>query len=54
MLLIAGTKSIGHLEENLGAGAVVLNADQIARLDAVTAPGTSAMPDGIEGFVEQS
>ncbi len=54
VLLIAGTKSIGHLEENLGAGDVVLNADQIARLDAVTAPGADPFPHGIERFVEQS
>jgi pyridoxine 4-dehydrogenase len=54
VLLIAGTKSIGHLEENLGAGDVVLSADQIARLDAVTAPGADPFPHGIERFVEQS
>jgi pyridoxine 4-dehydrogenase len=52
-LLIPGTKSIGHLEENIGAGEVTLSADALARLDAITTPGTSAMPDGIEGFVEQ-
>jgi hypothetical protein len=51
-LLIPGTRSIAHLEENLGAGDVTLSADALARLDAVTAPGTSAMPDGIEGFLE--
>ena len=54
VLLIAGTKSIGHLEENLGAGDVVLNADQIARLDAVTTPGADPFPHGIERFVDQS
>ncbi|WP_428342431.1 aldo/keto reductase [Mycobacterium sp.] len=54
VLLIAGTKSIGHLEENVGAGDVVLSADQIARLDAVTAPGADPFPHGIERFVEQS
>jgi pyridoxine 4-dehydrogenase len=53
-LLIAGTKSIGHLEENTGAGDVVLSADQVARLDAVTAPGADPFPHGIERFVEQS
>ena len=53
-LLIPGTRSIAHLEENLGAGDVALSADALARLDAVTAPGTSAMPEGIEGFVEDS
>jgi aryl-alcohol dehydrogenase-like predicted oxidoreductase len=52
-LLIPGTRSIAHLEENLGAGDLTLDAEAIARLDAVTAPGSSAMPDGIEGFLEQ-
>jgi pyridoxine 4-dehydrogenase len=52
-LLIPGTRSIAHLEENLGAGDVKLDAEAIARLDAVTAPGSSAMPDGIEGFLER-
>jgi pyridoxine 4-dehydrogenase len=51
-LLIPGTRSIAHLEENLGAGDVTLSAEALKRLDAVTAPGTSAMPDGIEGFLE--
>lgn len=49
-LLIPGTKSIGHLEENLGTGNVTLSADALARLDSITAPGTSAMPEGMEGF----
>jgi len=54
VLLIAGTKSIGHLEENIAAGDLVLSADQIARLDAVTEPGADPLPHGIERFVEQS
>jgi pyridoxine 4-dehydrogenase len=53
-LLIPGTRSIPHLEENLGAGEVALSPDALTRLDAITAPGTSALPDGIEGFVEQA
>jgi pyridoxine 4-dehydrogenase len=53
-LLIPGTRSIAHLEENLGAGDVTLDAEAIARLDAVTEPGSSAMPDGIEGFLEHN
>ena len=52
-LLIPGTRSIAHLEENVGVGDVSLSADALARLDAVTAAGASAMPEGIEGFVEQ-
>jgi hypothetical protein len=51
---VAGTKSIDHLEENIGAGDIVLSADQVARLDAVTAPGADPMPHGIERFVDQS
>ena len=49
-LLIPGTKSIGHLEENVGAGNVTLSADALGRLDAITAPGISAMPEDFEGF----
>ena len=52
-LLIPGTRSIAHLEENLGAGEVALTAEAIARLDAVTTPGAEPQPHGIEGFVEQ-
>jgi pyridoxine 4-dehydrogenase len=52
-LLIPGTRSIAHLEENLGAGEVALTAEAIARLDAVTTPGANPHPHGIEGFVEQ-
>ncbi|OBI52085.1 aldo/keto reductase [Mycobacterium sp. E796] len=33
-LLIAGTRSVAHLEENLGAGDVTLGADVLARLEA--------------------
>jgi pyridoxine 4-dehydrogenase len=35
-LLIPGTRSVAHLEENIGAGHVALGADAIARLDAVS------------------
>jgi pyridoxine 4-dehydrogenase len=35
-LLIPGTRSIAHLEENMGAADLVLSADAIARLDAVS------------------
>jgi pyridoxine 4-dehydrogenase len=34
-LLIPGTRSIAHLEENIAAGDVVLSADALARLDAL-------------------
>jgi pyridoxine 4-dehydrogenase len=53
-LLIPGTRSIGHLEENLGAGEVALSPEAIARLDAVTTPGADPSAHGIERFVEQS
>ncbi|OMC55784.1 aldo/keto reductase [Mycobacterium sp. IS-836] len=35
-LLIPGTRSIAHLEENIDAGSVTLSAEAIARLDAVS------------------
>ena len=35
-LLIPGTRSAAHLEDNVGAGHVALGADAIARLDAVS------------------
>ena len=38
----------------IGAGDIVLSADQVARLDAVTAPGADAVEHGIDKFVEQS
>ena len=53
-LLIPGTRSIDHLEENLGAGEVALSPEAIARLDAVTTPGADPFAHGIERFVEQS
>ena len=52
-LLIPGTRSIAHLEENIRAGAVGLSAEAIARLDAVTTPGADPWAHGIEAFIEQ-
>ena len=46
--LIAGTRSIAHLEENIGARDVVLDADALARLDAVSPP--EASPRHQHGF----
>jgi aryl-alcohol dehydrogenase-like predicted oxidoreductase len=40
ILLIPGTSSIGHLEENLAAGALALEAEDVAALDAVRPAGT--------------
>jgi pyridoxine 4-dehydrogenase len=52
-LLIPGTRSIAHLEENLGAGDVTLDADALERLDAVTTPGADPWAHGVEAFLEQ-
>ena len=47
-LLIPGTRSIAHLEENIGAADITLSADALARLDAV---GSTEPPaHGIEAF----
>jgi pyridoxine 4-dehydrogenase len=51
-LLIPGTRSVAHLEENVGAADVVLDADALARLDAVTAPGDGSRLHGLEAFQE--
>ena len=51
-LLIPGTRSIAHLEENIGAADVVLGADALERLDAVTAPGHGPRLNGVEPFLE--
>jgi pyridoxine 4-dehydrogenase len=53
-LLIAGTKSIAHLEENIGAANVALSADAMARLDAVSPPEASPKYEhGVERFLER-
>jgi pyridoxine 4-dehydrogenase len=52
-LLIPGTRSIAHLEENVATANVALSADALARLDAVSAPGDSPpQPDGFEASLE--
>jgi aryl-alcohol dehydrogenase-like predicted oxidoreductase len=51
-LLIPGTRSIAHLEDNLGAGSVALGADAVARLDGVTAPGDGPQLHGLASFQE--
>ena len=51
-LLIPGTRSIAHLEENLGAGDVTLSAQAMARLDAITTPGADPWAHGVEPFLE--
>ncbi|ORV81899.1 aldo/keto reductase [Mycobacterium interjectum] len=47
-LLIPGTRSVGHLEENLGAARVTLDADALEKLDALGA--TEPQPHGAEPF----
>ncbi|OBJ52111.1 aldo/keto reductase [Mycobacterium sp. 1423905.2] len=47
-LLIPGTRSVGHLEENLGAGDVTLDAETLERLDAIGT--TEPQPHGAESF----
>jgi pyridoxine 4-dehydrogenase len=47
-LLIPGTRSIAHLEENAGAADITLSADALARLDAVGSRQPHAR--GVEAF----
>jgi pyridoxine 4-dehydrogenase len=51
-LLIPGTRSVAHLEENIDAATVALGADALERLDAVTTPGDGPQLHGIEPFQE--
>lgn len=47
-LLIAGTRSLGHLEENVAAGSLELPADAIERLDTVGS--REPVPHGMGSF----
>ena len=47
-LLIPGTRSIAHLEENVGAAGITLSADALARLEAVGSRQPHA--HGVEAF----
>ncbi|OBI51089.1 aldo/keto reductase [Mycobacterium sp. E787] len=47
-LLIPGTRSVAHLEENLATAGLTLGADALARLDGVGA--TAPRPHGAEPF----
>ncbi len=40
-LLIPGTASIGHLEENVAAGSIAVDADAMAALDGLAVPGAA-------------
>ncbi|OBB32602.1 aldo/keto reductase [Mycolicibacterium peregrinum] len=50
-LLIAGTTSIAHLEENLAAGDLMLTEQQLADLDAVHAELPQG--DGVQAFLDE-
>jgi pyridoxine 4-dehydrogenase len=53
-LLIPGTRSIAHLEENVGVAGVALNEEVLARLDAVSTPEESrCYQHGIEPFQDR-
>jgi pyridoxine 4-dehydrogenase len=54
-LLIAGTRSLGHLEENIAAGDVELNSDAMAQLDAIYDPSSDPLADGdgVEAFLDE-
>ncbi|MCV7346110.1 aldo/keto reductase [Mycolicibacterium rhodesiae] len=52
ILLIPGTASLGHVEENVDAGAITLSAKTIAELDAVESR-TSANGDGVQPFLDE-
>jgi aryl-alcohol dehydrogenase-like predicted oxidoreductase len=47
-LLIPGTRSVAHLQENVAAGDVTLSAAALERLDA--AGTTEPQPHGVEPF----
>jgi pyridoxine 4-dehydrogenase len=42
MLMIPGTKSLGHLEENLAAAELVLSAEALVKLDGIAAEGKTS------------
>jgi aryl-alcohol dehydrogenase-like predicted oxidoreductase len=53
-LLIPGTRSIAHLEDNIGAARLALNDDALARLDAVSTPeGSPRYRHGVEAFQDR-
>jgi pyridoxine 4-dehydrogenase len=51
-LLIAGTGSVAHLQENLAAGDIALTAEHIAALDAVETVDLTNR-DGVEAFLDE-
>ena len=55
-LLIAGTRSTSHLEENVGAGDVVLDEEALARLDSAYNPSTDPLlgATGMDAFLKST
>ncbi len=52
--LIPGTRSIAHLEDNVGAGNLALDADALARLDAISPPEASQRHQhGVASFLDR-
>ena len=49
MLLIPGTSSVAHLEENMAAAAIELDADDLAALDRLGRATNADALDGIQG-----
>jgi pyridoxine 4-dehydrogenase len=47
ILPIPGTRSVGHLEENVAAAAVELSPDDLALLDSLSTPGTEESADPV-------
>lgn len=51
ILLIAGTASVTHLEQNVAAGEIRFSAAQLAALDAI--PAELPNGDGVEAFLDE-
>ena len=52
--VILGARTVEQLRQNLGAADLVLSAEQVARLDAVSAPAVSDYPYGEPGLQQRS
>jgi len=52
VLLIAGTGSVKHLEENIAAGSIALSTNMITDLDSIPSD-TSAHGDGVQPFLDE-
>jgi aryl-alcohol dehydrogenase-like predicted oxidoreductase len=52
--VILGARTVDQLRQNLGAADLVLTAEQVARLDEVSAPGVADYPYGPPGVQQRS